>query len=209
MHQATVNIIVIGYGLPDLEARCLESVRRATSHPYLLTFFDNFESGLTLTEAWNLLISASPCDHICLLNNDTEVHPGWLSRMYETLTTVEDCGFVGPSTNQCHSPQKAVGTLREAEAHRGSAVRMDSPISGFCLLFSKSTYDMLEGFDSRYALYGQESDFIDRGFALGFDAYWRQDAFVYHHGEASIKAHGVNVSKEREKAKKLYWSERK
>jgi len=209
VHHTTVNIIVIGYGLPDLEAKCLESVRRHTTHPYLLTFFDNFESGLSLTEAWNFTISVSPCAYICLLNNDTEVHPNWLGRMYETLTTVPDCGFVGPSTNQCHSPQKAVSTAKEAEAHRGSAVRMDSPISGFCLLFSKETYNQLNGFDPRYALYGQESDFIDRGFRLGLDAYWRQDAFVFHHGEASIKAHGLDVSTEREKAKKLYWGERK
>jgi len=209
MHPATVNIIVIGYGLTDLETACLACVRKNTTHRYLLTFFDNYESGLTLTEAWNALISASPCEYICLLNNDTEVRPNWLGRMYETLTNVEDCGFVGPSTNQCHSPQKSVSTFQEAESHRASAVKMESPISGFCLLFSKSTYNLLGGFDERYALYGQESDFIDRGFRLGLDAYWRQDAFVYHHGEASIKAHDIDVASEREKAKKLYWSERK
>jgi hypothetical protein len=69
---------------------------------------------------------------------------------------------------------------------------------------------MLNGFDQKYGLYGQESDFIDRGMKeLNLFCGWRKDAFVFHHGEASVKAHGTNVEAERQKAKDIYWSTRK
>jgi len=209
VHPATVNIIVIGYALPDKEIACLKAVRKNTVHPYLLTFFDNYNSGLTLTQAWNGLIKASPCTFICLLNNDTEAYPHWLERMYESSISIQDCGFIGPSTNMCHSPQRGVSTYQESEKHRGKVIKMKNPISGFCILFKKSIWDLLNGFDERYTLYGQESDLIDRATTHGFYSYWRQDAFVFHHGEASVKASKIDIEKERECAKKLYWSTRK
>lgn len=213
MRPETVNIIVIGYNVPRLERACLKTILANTAQPYLLTYYDNFASGLTLTEIWNKLISLSPCQYICLLNNDTEPYPHWLSRMMDSLGKTIDgkkIGFVGPSTNSCHSPQKNIATYEEALAHAGQVEIMQSPISGFCLLFEKHTYDMINGLDERYGLYGQESDFIDRANRqLNLFCAWRKDSFVFHHGEASVKANKVDVDQERQKAKAIYWADRK
>lgn len=212
MKEGTVNIIIIGYNVPKLERICLRSVHANTAHPYLLTYYDNFNSGLTLTQAWNKLIEHSPCKYICLLNNDTEVSPDWLTLLYDTLGKEIDSkrvGFVGPSTSSCHSPQKEIPTQEEALQHRGEIEIMKQPLSGFCLLFAKSTWVDLSGFDERYGLYGQESDFIDRASRqLNLVGAWRKDAFVFHHGEASIKANNVDVDSERKKAKRIYWRDR-
>jgi GT2 family glycosyltransferase len=212
MKEETVNIIIIGYNVPKLERTCLKNVHANTTHPYLLTYYDNFNSGLTLTQVWNKLVDYSPCKYICLLNNDTEVSPDWLTLMYEVLGKEIDgkrVGFVGPSTNSCHSRQKEVPTRELALTHKSEIEIMDQPISGFCLLFAKTTWIYLNGFDERYGLYGQESDFIDRAKQdLALECAWRKDAFVYHHGEASIKAHAVDVAAERKKAKDIYWRDR-
>jgi GT2 family glycosyltransferase len=217
MKDNTVNIIVIGYNLPKLERACLKAIHANTTHPYLLTYYDNYNSGMTLTRVWDLLITCSPCDYVCLLNNDTEVYPDWLTLMFDTLGKeyfAEDniqvkVGFVGPSTNQCHSVQKQIATYEEAKKHAGKVVLTQQPISGFCILFEKSTYTALRGFDPRYGLYGQESDLINRAYKkLNLYCAWRQDAFVFHHGEASVKAAKIDVATERKIAKDLYWEER-
>ena len=209
MDNNLVKIIVIGYNLPNTEQACLQSIVSYTTHPYILTFIDNFNKDMTLTQRWNDLIAWSPEEYICLLNSDTVVSPMWLSRMMETLLEDDTNGFVGPSTNNCHSPQKNIPTYKEANKYLGKYEVMQSPISGFCLLFRRGIWDELGGFDSRYKLYGQESDFVDRAQKLGYRAIWRKDAFVCHEGEASVKAHGYDATAEREIAKKIYWSERK
>lgn len=203
-----VNIIIIGYGLGSIEIECLSSVITHTQYPNVITYYDNVHDKYTLTEIWNKLIKASPCDFICLLNNDTKVTSDWLTRMMGTLIAVPECKFIGPSTNNCHSPQKKIPTKEIAEKHTGKAIAMKDPISGFCLLFAKETWESVDGFDSRYKHYGQESDLIDRVQQQGGKCYWRQDAFVYHIGEASVKKSGIDIHAARMEARKLYWSSR-
>lgn len=218
------NTIIVGYGLTpveqdgefvDIETNCVKSVLENTEPgTYLLSYIDNFENKVgTLTKIWNDLIRSSTADYICLLNSDTVVYPGWLSKMTETLCVDDTFGFVGPSTSNCHSPQKNIPTFEEAAkyATREDKVEvMKDPISGFCVLFRPYTWRKLKGFDERYSFYGAESDFIDRAKTqLGLVSVWRKDAFVYHYGEMSIKKSGMDVNKAREQAKKIYWSTRK
>jgi len=204
-----VNIIIIGFNLGEIESTCLKHIVEETKYPYLITYYDNHKNKYTLTEIWNKLIEASPCEYICLLNNDTRVTVGWLKKLVHTIEDIDQCGFVGPSTNNCHSPQKRIDSPAKASKHKNKAVEMKDPISGFCLLFRKSLWEELSGFDPKYKHYGQESDFIDRAHQKGWTSYWRQDAFVYHIGEASVKASGIDVEAARNEAKKIYWSTRK
>jgi len=204
------QIIVVGYGLPEMESQCLKSVLNHTSVPFTLTYTDNKKNKLTLTQVWNKLIRKSEADYICLLNSDTQVTSGWLELMLEAFDKFKDCGFVGPSTNNCHSPQKKIPTPEEAKKRSGKYKKMTDPISGFCLVFERQLWHALNKFDERYTFYGQESDFIDRSrTALGLNCYWSQGSFVWHEGEASVRVSGMDVEKERMKAKQLYHSERR
>lgn len=213
MNANAVDIIIIGYRcsplVAELEARCLASVL-TTEHIYALQYLDNYQHQMTLTVAWNRLIKYSPYNYICLLNNDTHIiQPSWLSKMMETLCSDSQIGFVGPSTNSCHSIQNSVPTLEKAESQKMITEVVPDPLSGFCILFRKSLWTELQGFDERYALYGQESDFCDRAHKLGYKSVWRRDAFVYHYGEASVKNSGLDAGKARQEAKDLYWKDRK
>jgi hypothetical protein len=209
-----VNIIVIGYGpkVKALEKQCFNTVIRNTVYPYYLTYIDNYSSGLSLTEAWNIFINLSPSKYQVLLNNDTEVSPYWLTKMIEVFDKHEDAFAVGPSTNSCHSIQNTIGTQELADKHKDKIVKLDfgQHLSGFCLVLKKEIFNKLGGLDERYPLYGSESDLLDKAQRAGYNLYWRKETFIFHHGEQSVKAaENLDVEKEREKAKKLYWSERK
>lgn len=204
------DIIVLGYKIPEVEERCFSSVVRNTDPgTYCFTFVDNFQSGMTLTSAWNQLISRSKCEFICLLNSDTEVYPRWLDLMLEAFNRNKWIGFVGPSTNQCHSPQKTIPSYTEALKNAGNVEIMKDPISGFCVVFRRSLWKELGGFDERYSFYGAESDFIDRAKTQkGYVCAWAKESFVYHIGERSVKKSPMNVDVERKRARELYWSTR-
>jgi len=207
--DATVHIIVIGYSLPKEEKDCIESIHKNTDYPCGLTFYDNYNTGHTLTYVWNTIIKHSPYNYICLLNNDTIVYPKWLSRMMETLLTYPKCGFVGPSTNDLKTgPSPEITTWLQAEANPKKIEVRTTPLVGFCLLFPKAVWTELNGFDERYTLYGQESDMEDRAMKMGYACIWRKDAFVYHIGEASAKKHNVDITTERRLARIRYWHDR-
>ena len=204
-----VDIFVVGYDLPEIESKCLASVVKHTKWPYVLTFFDNYGMSSSLTEVWENFVSKSNENYIVLLNNDTEVHPQWLTRMMEVMLVDPTIGFCGPSTNNCHSPQKQIGTFELAEHNINQVEFVKDPLSGFCLLLRRKAWEDVGGFDLRYSLYGSESDLVDRAHKLGYKSSWVKSSYVFHHGELSIKKSGVNVEEERTKAKKLYWSERR
>jgi len=212
IRENVVNIIVTGFGITDeikeLQSICVSKIAENTEFPYVLTYYDNAMFKETLTDSWNFYCAHAPTEYICLLNNDTEVHAGWLTKMIDVFSKEPACGFVGPSTNSCHSPQKKIGTIEKATAIGPTWVEMKEPISGFCLVFKKALWEELGGFDPRYKFYGQESDFIDRAHRKGYKSFWRQDAFVYHHGEASVKASKMDVTGARNEAKKIYWGDR-
>jgi GT2 family glycosyltransferase len=147
-----------------------------------------------------------------LLNNDAYPTSGWLKKMVKTIESKQKIfkiGFVGPSTNNCHSPQKNINTPEFALQYEDKVEVMKDPISGFCLLFRKALWEELKGFDEAFTLYGQESDFIFRAKSKGYFCVWRKDAFVWHDGESSVKAHGKNIEKERKRGRELYWAKRR
>ena len=208
--DATVHIIIIGYNLPEEEKQCIESVYNNTDHPCAVTFYDNYQTGYTLTHVWNVIIENSPYNYICLLNNDTIVYPKWLSRMMYILLNYPKCGFVGPSTNDTKTgPSQEIITWDQAEAQHGNFEPVTSPLAGFCIVFPKDVWKKLGGFDEWYTFYGQESDLEERAMCQGYSCVWCKDAFVYHIGEASAKKHNVNIAAERQRAHKHYWSTRK
>jgi GT2 family glycosyltransferase len=83
-------------------------------------------------------------------------------------------------------------------------IQMKDHLCGFCLLFKKQLWKDLKGFDEKFMLYGQETDFITRAKELGYVNVWRQDAFVFHYGEASCKSSRINIDAARAYGRKLY-----
>jgi GT2 family glycosyltransferase len=208
-----VNIIIIGYGpkLKRLDKACISSILFNTKHPYVITYFDNYESGSSLTKIWNTFIKAHDTQFVCLLNNDTIVSAHWLSKLVSVFEKDEKIGFVGPS-GKCHSPQNQIKSLEEAKKYKDKIEIFDEDhkhLSGFCLLFRKSIWDKL-GLNENYPLYGSESEFMQRAReTLGYKFAWRKDVYIEHLGESSTKMYKIDTELERDKAKELYWTSKK
>lgn len=199
-----VDIIIIGYNNPEMDSSCIKEVIKNTDYPYKITYFDNYQSGYTLTQVWNKLIKSSKSEYICLLNNDAFPTKHWLVKLMHSLLEKKSMGFIGPSTNSCHTIQSSVTSEEAAEMFSETVIELDKHLSGFCLLFPRAIWKKLNGFDESYTLYGQESDFIQRAKKLGYKCWWRKDVFVYHLGEATSKKFNIDVEEERKKAKHLY-----
>src|SRR5581483_11916729 len=86
---------------------------------------------------------------ICLLNNDTVVTPGWLTRLRAVLDRHPETGLVGPVTNRTSGPQLLEGAVyddpaelaaRRAASHAGQSERV-LRLVGFCLLARREVVD--------------------------------------------------------------------
>ena len=111
-----VSIVIPVHNHLDHTARCLDSVKANTAHALIqivvvddastdstpnflsrsqgLTLVRN-EANLGFTGAVNAGIEASSGEFVVLLNNDTEVRPGWLTALLEAMSSGSDVGAVG------------------------------------------------------------------------------------------------------------------
>src|SRR3972149_488967 len=144
------EVIIIRYGLPEMEDACIESVKKNT-RDYELTVYDNFKEKENLGKLWNRLIGQSRCEYICLLNSDTLVTPDWLYNLLEVFEKEFRVGVVGPTTNHSHNEQSMHPT-----ADRYTVVdfaRYKGTISGFCMVFPKAIWEKVGGFPEDFGFY--------------------------------------------------------
>jgi GT2 family glycosyltransferase/glycosyltransferase involved in cell wall biosynthesis len=120
--RVAVDIVVcVHNALPDVQ-RCLESVIRHTTPPYILILVDDGsdapareylkgftrENSATLlrneratgyTRAANRGLQNTSASYVVLLNSDTVVTPGWLDRLVACAESDSRVGMVGPLSN--------------------------------------------------------------------------------------------------------------
>jgi hypothetical protein len=182
-----VEIIVLKWKCPDVEAKCAERIIRNTRWPFKLTFYDNRPNTPNTSRIWNKLIRAATCEYVCLLDSDVfvpDLEPCWLTRMMQTFTIRPDCRLVVPLTNRCASPQQ-----RADGPEPYPTVQADAGVwAGFCFLMRKSLLDEIGQFDEEFVGYGQDSEFAVRLSRNGGGAYIRRDVWVEHLHGASFKA---------------------
>lgn len=176
------EIIVVRYGLPELEQECLDSVlEHTTDVDYRLIDYDNYENDEGLSKVWNDLIRESDAEYICLLNNDTRVEAEWLSKMIECFEEDDKLGALGPMTNSSTGPQGN----RKYRTDKKRLLKARYPLVGFCLVFPRKVWEEIGGFDEGYEIYGEDSDFIMEVKEHGYIAMIRTDVFIFHHGKSS------------------------
>ena len=172
-----VDILIVKYGQPKLEAECIESVRKHTRGvDCVVHVHDNFVLDRPLAAVWNEMITASEAEYVCLLNNDTRVGAGWLPKLIEVFTTHPDAGIVGPVTNH------AAGSQGRKRAGLPKSIYSTNMMSGFCMVFPKTIWAHVGKFDEEYEIYGEDSDFCRAVLVAGKKLYVRNDVFIFHHG---------------------------
>ena len=140
-------------------------------------------------------------EYLCLLNNDTVVTRGSISRLIGHLRAMPEVGIIGPVSNQVGNEAKIpVGYSTPAEMPRWAAEycrRHDGEtfpiemLGFFCVLFQRDLYEQVGELDERFGIgCFEDDDYCRRVRSLGYELRCARDAFVHHWLEASFRLLG-------------------
>jgi GT2 family glycosyltransferase/glycosyltransferase involved in cell wall biosynthesis len=216
-------ILVISYHNLEILQQCLESIWAHTLHPdYEVIVVDN-ASGEDVTSylrneaereprlrvqfnsdnrgfagANNQAIEmAQDADYLILLNNDTIVPEGWLSRLLRYLRN-PTIGLVGPVTSWAGNEAKIDVPYKDPSgiaefAYQYTAKHADEHfdirvLAMFCVAMRRELIDEIGPLDERYGIgMFEDDDFSMRVRAAGYRTICAEDCFVHHWGEKSFK----------------------
>jgi GT2 family glycosyltransferase/glycosyltransferase involved in cell wall biosynthesis len=225
------SIIVLVHDQAELTERCLRSIDEHTPERHELILVDNGSgdqaSGLLrrwVNERENVVLvrngdnrgfaggnnqglALARGGRIVLLNNDTEVTPGWLERMHGVLDRHPETGIVGATSNRAAGPQQVEDADYEPGGHVEFAARVaerndgrsetSDRLVGFCLLLRRDVVDRIGGLDERFGFGNfEDDDYILRARLEGWDARVALDSFVHHVGNQTFQAAGIEYQQQ-------------
>jgi GT2 family glycosyltransferase len=227
----TIDIVIPVYNAATLLRRCLDALDRhalptqaqvlviddASPDPTIAPLLAQWQqasplaprvlrndANLGFVGSVNRAIAATRGD-VLLLNADTEVTPGWLSRMRRALDSDPRVATVTPFSNNaeiCSWPElcKAApvpadaGMIARAFAESGPPQYPQLPTAvGFCMLIRRATIDAIGDFDRATfgRGYGEENDFCCRAIGHGWRNVLADDCYVVHAGGGSFAPLGL------------------
>lgn len=196
---AGVSVVVVNDASPDREL--VDALRRLAKKRDI-RLLSNTEN-LGYPTAVNRAINLSPDKDVILLNSDTEVLPGWFSRLEAAAYSVSNIGTVTPLSNNgsIASYPSAAGTVHcntefaleisEVAAKVNDGVIIETPTGvGFCLYIRRACLEEVGPFDAELfgRGYGEENDFCRRAEKSGWRNVIAADVFVRHEGARSFGA---------------------
>ena len=159
------------------------------------------ESNRGFVASVNRGMAAAGDRDVVLLNSDTEVPAGWLTRLAGHAYAAPRIGTVTPFSNNatiCSWPSVHGGPLPPGrttaemdaafrEANSGRQVDLPTAV-GFCMYIRRDCLDAVGRFDEATfgRGYGEENDFCLRATAAGWRHVLACDTFVFHAGETSF-----------------------
>lgn len=228
-----VSVVLLSYGKWEFSRDCFKSLYERTYYPRFETIFiDNKSDDETvdyikkhidgkypnLTVRYqskntgfgggnNIGMKLTKGEYIILLNNDTKVTPGWISRLVYHASR-DGVGLVGPATNNIGNESKIeieYDSAKQIEienkatvytsSHWGELLDLDR-IAAFCWIKSRQTYKKLGGFDDLFfPAFFEDDDYCRRIKDSGLKIYCADDVFIHHHLSASTKADPAAHSK--------------
>lgn len=163
------------------------------------------EVNLGFTRSCNAGIAAASGEYVVLLNNDTEVTPGWLEELLGTADADPQVGVVGVKLEYPDGTLQEAGGIVWSDGSGMNYGRGDRPglaeygylrevdyCSGACLLVRRELLQRLGGLDERYApAYYEDTDLAFAARALGYKVVYQPNVRIIHHEGGS---HGTDVS---------------
>ncbi len=211
-----VSIIIPAFNHLALSQQCIASIRRSTDVPHETIIVDNGSTdgtaawargeglrvianaeNLGFPQACNQGILAADGSYLLLLNNDTAVSPGWLTRLLSHAEDDSSVGLVGPSTNLAGSIQQIPASYASMEEFlvfaqelaRGRAGQAQevNRLVGLCLLIPRRVVQTVGLLDTRFGLgLFEDDDYCLRVQMAGFRLLWAMDVFIHHEGHRTF-----------------------
>lgn len=218
-----VSIIIVSYNNLEYNKLCMDSIMSKTeylnyeviivdnhsvdgSREYFKQLGDNFpfikvilnDENHGFARANNQGITLASGDYLVLLNNDTVVTKGWLSRLVWYLEKFPQIGLIGPVTNQCGNEARidvsyvdladmdhfAWCYTRDHESEFFD-IRM---LALFCSAMRRKTLDEVGMLDERFGIgMFEDDDFSLRIKRAGYRVVCAEDIFIHHHGQGAFK----------------------
>ncbi|MBC8492492.1 MAG: methyltransferase domain-containing protein [Chloroflexi bacterium] len=220
------SIIMVTYDNLELTRHCLSSLYQCTLYPnweliivdngstdgtqdYLSTLSEYFDhvrviynqDNVGFPRATNQGLQTSSGEYFVLLNNDTVVTRGWLTRLLRHFERDPFIGLVGPMTNAIWNEAKLEAhyttpasleafAVQQAEEHVGEHFPV-GVLAMFCLAVRRQVIDAIGLLDEQYEIgMFEDDDFALRARLAGWRVVCAQDVFIHHEGRASFRQLG-------------------
>ena len=173
------------------------------------------EENLGFAAGNNVGLNLATGDFVVVLNNDTEVTPGWIWRSLKHFSANPRLGILGPSTNNCGNEARVVlrnhdgNWLQEVIPRFGFRELRPIPattVAFFCVFISREVLDKIGFISEEYGKgYFEDDDYCRRVQAAGYEISIARDIFVYHQMSASFDLLGDSVKAELFKTNKAIY----
>jgi GT2 family glycosyltransferase len=151
----------------------------------------------------NAGIRAADGEYVVLLNNDTIVTEGWLTTLVEAAESDERIAIVGPVTNHAKGKQRLERNdfrdveeleqyARDVAGRNAGQWQATNDLAGFCMLIKSEVIRRIGYLDERFGIGNfEDDDYCVRAQQAGFKLLIATDCFIYHFGERTFLALGV------------------
>ncbi len=202
----------------DIERDEIIVVDNASSDGTIDTIHEKFPDVVAITNptnagfgaANNLGMAVARGEYFLLINTDAFVQTGAVHTLVDKLKANPSLGVIGPKLlnrdgslqRSCFRFPEPKQAWREAfglhyffkdiERWRYDRDREVDFVSGACLMIRRSVFEQVGGFDERFFMYCEESDWQRRIRAAGWQVGFTPDCAVVHFGGGSNKAGGIH-----------------